>query len=728
MNIRKIGGASATVFALLLWTTWARAGEINWPAFIGTSDFVWTNGIKPDFYNGAFIGDGVQGAMIMQDTVDTNAVRMLMGHYNAITHSSIPKLEYCVSRVFAGDIMISPKGAEPSHTMRLNLWDGEASGEITTREGKIIWSAFCERTHNVFVVTVKGDGGETGASARIRDEWGITPCLYLNKEDPEAYAAYLPPKPEVTQSGAVSLVTQKMKTRGAHVVASELVRAAGQTCLFVAIGTDDSSDVNQAAAKAAADARVRVEAAVKAGVAALIKSHRDWWHQYLQSSYLAIPDDPFWQKFWWRQIYKFGSASAETSDLLIDTQGPWQWDSAWAAIWWNLNVQLSYYPMFSANKLAAGKSLINGVNRIYQSGALRKNAQPNPGITIGRLSTQDGLGSWGNEYGNLPWVLQCYWKYWRYSADDTIGRALFPMLKDSVAFLESQLKPDTNGVLHMTASRSPEYSDTLHPDANYALMSTRWALATLLAMNDELKFGDPETNEWRHTLEHLASYPVDEHGLRIDADQGFDMSHRHYSHLLAIYPYHILTPEQGGEQRELIVRSLNRWQDLQGGHAGYTYTGGCAMLATLGEGDRALITLDKLKPLLKPNTMYWESGGQVVETPLSGVESIDYMLLQSWGGVIRIFPAVPKRWKNVTIRDFRTEGAFLVSASIHEGLIDEVRIHSEAGKPCTVLNPWEGHQLSVADENGREIDKTRAGKMFLFATTCGKEYILKPIQ
>jgi len=727
INLAKIcANRSGACMMYLLLVTGGLGKDINWPEFIATSDFVWTNGLKPDFYDGAFIGDGVQGAMIMRDTLDTNAVRILMGHYNATTHYSIPNLEYCVSRVFAGNIIISPKGVSPLHTMRLNLWDGEASGTITSGDGIIVWSAFCERTHNVFVVTVKGRGGEAGAIARVREEWGITPCLYLQNKKPEDYAAYLPPKPKISRSGELELVTQEMKTRGAHVVASRLVREAGQARLFVAIGAADDADVNQAAANAAKDAVDRVEAAVNEGGAALTRSHRQWWHRYLQSSYLEVPDDPYWQKFWWRQIYKFGSASSETSDLIIDTQGPWLWDSGWAAIWWNLNVQLSYYPMFSANKLDAGKSLINGVNRIYKSGALHENARPNPGITIGRATTQDGRGSWGNEYGNLPWVLQCYWKYWRYSADDTIGRTLFPMLKDSAAFLQSQLQKDTNGVWHMTPSRSPEYSDTLHRDANYALMSTRWVLETLLAMNTELALNDPQTNVWRETLDHLAAYPTDEHGLRIDADQGFDMSHRHYSHLLAIYPYHTMTPEQGDQERDLIARSVNRWQDLQGGQAGYTFTGGCAMFATLGEGDRALATLDKLKPRLKPNTMYWEGGGEVVETPLSGVESIDYLLLQSWGGVIRIFPAVPKRWKNLVFEDFRTEGAFLVSGSFHNGLISGVKIRSEAGKFCVVVNPWPGQGLVVTDEQGQVAPTGRQGEVYTFATKQGSSYRLAP--
>ena len=65
--------------------------------------------------------------------------------------------------------------------------------------------------------------------------------------------------------------------------------------------------------------------------------------------------------------------------------------------------------------------------------------------------------------------------------------------------------------------------------------------------------------------------------------------------------------------------------------------------------------------------MYKEGGGQVIETPLSAVESINYMLLQSWNDIIQVFPAVPDKWKDVCFKNFRTQGAFLVSAERKNG-------------------------------------------------------------
>ncbi|MDH6354279.1 alpha-L-fucosidase 2 [Dysgonomonas sp. PH5-45] len=697
--------------------------------FVSEQDLVWRNTVDDNYFNGAFIGDGIQGAMIMEDDQNPNGIRMLMGHYKAISHYMIPDLEYTVSRVYAGSITISPVSKVTTKDMRLNLWDGEASGVLTTKKtDKITWQAIDDRKHLVFVVVMKGSGQEANATLKVREEWGISPTFYLQNIDPYNFSEHIPPKPVLSKVGDVDIVINKMKTKGAHVVASKLQKEQdGTQILYVAIGVDDSSDLNKATKEAQADAIARVEAASAEGYKAIIERHRDWWHSYYQTSSLEIEEDSFWQQYWWLQIYKFASASSQISDFIIDTQGPWVYKSSWAAIWWNLNVQLSYMPMYSSNKLDAGRSLINGMNRIYKSGVLHENAK-GVGITLPRGTIYDGAGQWGDEFGNLPWVLHCYWKYWKYSGDNEIAKDLYPMLKDNAVFLMSILEKEQDGRYHVVPSRSPEYSESLHRDANYALMSIRWVLQTLLEMNEEFGYNDEQSQTWKDHLDNLADYPIDSNGLRVNKDQGFKQGHRHYSHLLAIYPYHTLNPEQGTYARNLIKTSLNRWQSLtlNSGYQGYTFSGGCSMYAVLGDGNKALSTLNYMrsKKLTQPNTMYRESGGTVVETPLSVVESINYMLLQSWGGVVRIYPAVPDKWKNIAFRDFRTEGAFLVSAKYNNGIISDVSLISERGNICAVLNPWQGYGLVVMDETGDLIDLIRNGEKYTFTTEVGKKYFL----
>jgi hypothetical protein len=94
--------------------------QVKWPETISSADLVWAK-VDSNFYNGAFLGDGIQGAMIMRDTLNPDGIRMLMGHYKAIAHSSISGWEYCDSRVYAGNIVIEPAGNTLSQNMRLNI-------------------------------------------------------------------------------------------------------------------------------------------------------------------------------------------------------------------------------------------------------------------------------------------------------------------------------------------------------------------------------------------------------------------------------------------------------------------------------------------------------------------------------------------------------------------------------------------------------------------------------
>ena len=55
------------------------------------------------------------------------------------------------------------------------------------------------------------------------------------------------------------------------------------------------------------------------------------------------------------------------------------------------------------------------------------------------------------------------------------------------------------------------------------------------------------------------------------------------------------------------------------------------------------------------------------------------MLLQSYSGTIRVFPAIPASWKEVSFKTLRAEGAFLVSAERRSGVTERIEIIAEKG-------------------------------------------------
>ena len=170
------------------------------------------------------------------------------------------------------------------------------------------------------------------------------------------------------------------------------------------------------------------------------------------------------------------------------------------------------------------------------------------------------------------------------------------------------------------------------------------------------------------------------------------ISHRHFAHLFAIYPFCEINPTvPGGE--ELIRRSVEHWLTipivrLEDEYSGFTWNAASAMMAMIGDGDEAWRHLRFfLDACVQPNTMYTEghqAANPTIETPLMACRSLQEMLLQSWGETIRIFPAIPSEWKDAVFHQLRTEGAFLVSAARRCGETKWVEITSLAGERCRV--------------------------------------------
>jgi hypothetical protein len=110
------------------------------------------------------------------------------------------------------------------------------------------------------------------------------------------------------------------------------------------------------------------------------------------------------------------------------------------------------------------------------------------------------------------------------------------------------------------------------------------------------------------------------------------------------------------------------------------------------------------------------------------------MLLQSYDGAIRVFPAAPGAWEGTFT--LLGEGGFLVT-SRREAFCepDFLEIYSNRGGNCRVVVPWGGGERVLILDHGREITgndidyvKCRSGydTIVEFPTDAGKSYLLVP--
>jgi hypothetical protein len=100
------------------------------------------------------------------------------------------------------------------------------------------------------------------------------------------------------------------------------------------------------------------------------------------------------------------------------------------------------------------------------------------------------------------------------------------------------------------------------------------------------------------------------------------------------------------------------------------------------------------------------------------------LLLQSWGGKIRVFPAVPEDWKEASFDQLRAQGGFLVSAARSQGKTDWISVKSLSGEPCVVKVPDWINAVQIGKGKKISVIKNAEGE-FRIDLKTGEEILLK---
>jgi hypothetical protein len=688
--------------------------RIDWPAFLARHDLVWSR-LPTEWQEGAFLGNGLLGAMVYGE--GKNLLSFEVSRTDLTDRRTDPHPMRAHPRLPVGRVVIETAGAITGFTGRLDLWNAELIGTLVTDRGQVRLRSFIHAEQPVLIVEMDPSAGERDARFVWRPDLAIRERIVIRKGEtilPED----LNPAPYVEERGAMRVSVQRRTAGGAHAVAWQ----TDNRRLALSIATSHPDDGCRQLARDA------VERAWREGPARLRRTHRAFWNAYYPQSFLSIPDTRL-ESFYWIQMYKL--ASATRADLpAIDTLGPWYHRTPWPGIWWNLNLQLSYWPVYTANRLSLGESLLGIIDRNHQN--LRENVPPAlRAPEVMAVSRTSGPEAWSpiqggpaprgpHELSNLVWAMHNYWLHWRHVMDAELLRdRLLPVLEASVNYLLAQLEVGADGKLHLPEAISPEYPKTAR-DTNYDLALLRWGCEALLAAHQRLRIEHPRAPKWRDTLARLTPYPVGPTGYLIGRDQPLAVSHRHFSHLMMVYPLRLVTGAAPAE-RALIERSLAHWIGFEGALKGYSFVGASAISSMLGKGEDAHRHLGALVTrFVKPNTMYLEAG-PVIETPLAAAQAIHEMLLQSWGDTLRVFPAVPPAWKEASFHDLRAEGAFLVSAARREGRTAFVRVTSLAGEPATLRVEIEDAEVTG---DGAPHVETRGAGTFSLGLRKGQSVII----
>lgn len=715
-TVLATGSALAASGAL---PTQARAATATasdpWRTVLDDADLVWRE-MPRTWYEGPFLGNGFLGSGIYAEPGAPNgAIRFNVQHSEVQDHRPEFGSLFGLARLPIGHFTLEPVGTVTGLDWRLRLRDAELTGTLTTDQGTLTLRALVHDSRSVLAVEVTPSAGERGFRWVFHPADSISPRAAF-KPVPAGYEGN--PPAEVAEHDGVSAAVQALRAGGQYVTAWRERRAGGRGRRTLYVNVAHSHPRTTALGRA-------LRAVRSAGTLSydeLARPHRARWDAFYRKSFLSLPDARM-QRFYWIQLYKAAAAARRDAPVMA-TCGPWLEPTPWPNTWWNLNAQLEYWLIHGSNHLeldAVTRSLsefrdnlTKEVAPAYRADSLGIPRTTDPSLVNGAAVADGGYGVGvpgqdppTPEVGNLTWALHNVWLSYRHTMDESILRdVLFPLLRKAVAYYLHFLAPGPDGKLHLPATFSPEYGGNSR-DCNYDLMLLKWGCRTLLESAELLGVDDESAPRWRSVLSRLTPYPTDANGYMIGADLPFAKSHRHYSHLLAVYPLYEVTGRTADE-RALIERSLAHWVGFEGALQGYTFTGAAAVSALLGKGEDALAYLEQLMSrFIQANTMYKESG-PVIETPLSAAQSLHDMVCQSWGGVIHVFPALPAAWADLAVHGFRTQGAFLLSAVREDGATRWVRLVSEAGAPCVVRHGIQG-PVEVRDARGRPLRYEDAG-------------------
>lgn len=658
-----------------------------WEGFLRGQDLLWTK-LPTAWYEGPFLGDGLLGSMVYQEP-GAQQIRFTVQHGRVQDHRPEFGSGWGTARLPVGHLTLEPAGTVTAVDWRLSLWNAELTGTVTTTAGTLTLAALIH--DEVLAVRVTADGDED-PHWTFHPEEAISPRK-IQEPPPAGYTANPPWTTRTTADGTEQIL--QPLTGGGQTATS--YRRTGDD-LLLSVGHSFPSDT---AAEAASLRNLRRAPSYDV----LRRRHIRWWQAFYRKSFVSFPDERL-QSFHWIQLYKVASASRAGGPAMA-TAGPWLEPTPWPAIWWNLNVQLEYWLIHGSNHLEldalattlrqSQEQLIVNVPAAYRADS----------SGIGRSSDMFanrsvGMPGTGAETGDLTWALHNVWLSYRHTMDKSLLRdTIYPVLRRAINYYLHFLTPGSDGKLHLPSTLSPEYPVVPPQDTNYDLALIRWGCQTLIESAELLGIDDELTPRWQEVLARLTPYPIDGNGFMIGADTPYAQSHRHYSHLLMVYPLYLVNWDQP-ESRELITKSVVHWHALTGAHRGYSYTGAASIYAMTGDGDTALTYLRKFFDTgtrfpCRPNTHYTEAG-PVIETPLSASQSLHDMFCQSWGDVIRVFPAVPAAWQDITLHDFRTQGAFLLSAVRKAGATRFIRIKSLAGEPLKLRHGLSGKLTVLLDD------------------------------
>lgn len=476
----------------------------------------------------------------------------------------------------------------------------------------------------------------------------------------------------------------------------------------------------------------RLESLSNIGWDQLLSEHQKWWADFWSKSCLQIPNESL-EKMWVQANYFLGSASRKGAPPM-PLQGVWVADDGklppWKGDYHNdLNTQISYSHYLKANHIDEGEAFIDMLVKLTpQAREFAKKFFDAPGLCLPGVMTIHGkpLGGWPMYSLNLTnqiWLCQIIERHGAYVDNpDFWKEVVFPYFSDTAECILRWFKKEDDGKRYLPLSSSPEIHEDkleafLKPNSNFDLALLRYLFRKLVWLSDKI---GKDKAKWQQIFIELPELAVDDTcGLMISPNEKLTESHRHFSHAMAIYPLDLIRYNNSDKERKIIDDTINHLEILGTGlWVGFSFAWMAHLYSRQGNGEAAEYQLGTFYDhICSPNGFHlngdfnkqgitnWHYRPFTLESNMFAADALQEMVLQDYEGIIRVFPAIPKKWakQGVEFRNFRVRKGMTVSSAINDGQLQYIEIYSERYGKIAIQNRFNKQKLRVCD-GGKEFE------------------------
>jgi len=415
-------------------------------------------------------------------------------------------------------------------------------------------------------------------------------------------------------------------------------------------------------------------------------------------------------------------ASSRPGSEPANLQGVWNeeirapWSSNYTI---NINTQMNYWVAEACNLSECHEPLFDLIDQISRNG--RDTARIHYGargwtahhnVDFWRTTVPaKGKACWSFWPMGGVWLTLHLWDRYAFTLDrDFLDRRAYPVMKEAALFCLDWLVEDADGRLVTSPSTSPENTflspegaeSAVSPGSTMDMSLIRQLFLYVMEASRILETDRDFSEEIARAYRRLLPAKIGKHGQLQEWSVDFEEvepGHRHFSHLIGLYPGNLVDVRGDAATTEAYRRALDRRRDHEQGQAGWVGAWAIHFRARLGDGREAGRYVKEVRKRMYAN-LFNGFGVFQIDGNFGLTSGIAEMLLQSHDGEIGVLPALPPAWSSGAVSGLRARGGCEVDAEWNESGAVGVRLRAGHAGPCRVRLPASAGQAVAIVRGG----------------------------